>query len=142
MVQPVKGRDHRGVGDPGLLDDVSPIRIPALQWHGVPLPEGGPAAFVGVSHGGDANTRIASGKVGVQLPAVAGAYDYEGDLAGHVDPLWVELVRQALAILSGDETDRAVERLREVLAAHYRAEHGVVFESRSWLITARRSHRH
>jgi SAM-dependent methyltransferase len=48
----------------------------------------------------------------------------------------------ALATLSGDETDRAVERLREVLAAHYRAEHGVVFESRSWLITARRSHRH
>ena len=48
----------------------------------------------------------------------------------------------ALATLSGDETDRAIERLREVLAAHYRAEHGVVFESRSWLITARRSHRH
>ena len=48
----------------------------------------------------------------------------------------------AFATLSGDETDRAVERLREVLAAHYRAEHGVVFDSRSWLITARRSHRH
>ena len=48
----------------------------------------------------------------------------------------------ALATLSGDETDRAIERLREVLAAHYRAEHGVVFDSRSWLITARRSHRH
>jgi SAM-dependent methyltransferase len=47
----------------------------------------------------------------------------------------------ALATLSGDETDRAVERLREALTAHYRAEHGVVFESRSWLITARRSHR-
>ena len=48
----------------------------------------------------------------------------------------------ALATLSGDEPDRAVERLREVLAAHHRAEHGVVFDSRSWLITARRSHRH
>jgi hypothetical protein len=45
----------------------------------------------------------------------------------------------AFATLSGDETDRAVERFREVLAAHYRAEH---FDSRSWLITARRSHRH
>lgn len=47
----------------------------------------------------------------------------------------------ALATLAGEETDRAVERLREALAAHYRAEHGVVFDSRSWLITARRSHR-
>ena len=47
----------------------------------------------------------------------------------------------ALATLSGDETERAVERLREALAAHYLAENGVVFESRSWLITARRSHR-
>jgi SAM-dependent methyltransferase len=44
----------------------------------------------------------------------------------------------ALATLNDDETDRAVERLREALAAHYRAEHGVVFDSRSWLITARR----
>jgi SAM-dependent methyltransferase len=46
----------------------------------------------------------------------------------------------AIATLDGDETDRAVERLREMLAAHYRAEHGVVFDSRSWLITGRRSH--
>jgi hypothetical protein len=29
MVQPIQGRDPGGVGDPGLLDDVSPIRIPA-----------------------------------------------------------------------------------------------------------------
>src|SRR5215204_1069480 len=60
----------------------------------MPLCEAGPAALIGVSHGGDANTRIAGGKVGIQLPAVAGAHDHEGDLAGHVDPLWLELVRQ------------------------------------------------
>lgn len=47
----------------------------------------------------------------------------------------------ALATLNDDETHRAVERLREALSAHYRAEHGVVFDSRSWLITARRNHR-
>ena len=46
MVQPVQGRDHGGISDPGLLDDVSPIRIPACRWHAVPLCEGGPAAFV------------------------------------------------------------------------------------------------
>ena len=44
----------------------------------------------------------------------------------------------ALASLSGGEAARAVERLREMLAAHYSDEHGVGFDSRSWLITARR----
>jgi hypothetical protein len=45
----------------------------------------------------------------------------------------------ALASLSEAEAARAVERLRETLAAHFDAERGVVFDSRSWLITARRS---
>jgi SAM-dependent methyltransferase len=45
----------------------------------------------------------------------------------------------ALATLHGEETDRAVERLREALATHHRPGLGVVFDSRSWLITARRS---
>ncbi len=44
----------------------------------------------------------------------------------------------ALARLSDDEAARTVERLREVLAAHYSDERGVALESRSWLITARR----
>jgi SAM-dependent methyltransferase len=44
----------------------------------------------------------------------------------------------ALATLSDGEAARTVERLREMLAAHYGDEHGVVLDSRSWLITARR----
>jgi SAM-dependent methyltransferase len=44
----------------------------------------------------------------------------------------------ALARLSDGEAARAVERLREMLAAHYSDERGVVLDSRSWLITARR----
>jgi hypothetical protein len=44
----------------------------------------------------------------------------------------------ALASLSDDEAARAVERLREMLAAHHSDEHGVALDSRSWLITARR----
>jgi SAM-dependent methyltransferase len=44
----------------------------------------------------------------------------------------------ALASLSEGEAASAVERLRELLAAHFDAERGVVFDSRSWLITARR----
>jgi hypothetical protein len=44
----------------------------------------------------------------------------------------------ALASLSDREAARTVERLRETLAEHYSDERGVVLDSRSWLITARR----
>jgi SAM-dependent methyltransferase len=44
----------------------------------------------------------------------------------------------ALASLGDGEAARTVERLRETLAAHYSDERGVVLDSRSWLITARR----
>jgi SAM-dependent methyltransferase len=44
----------------------------------------------------------------------------------------------ALASLSAAEAARTVERLRETLAAHYSDDRGVSFDSRSWLITARR----
>jgi hypothetical protein len=54
----------------------------------VPLSEGDSAALVGLSHSGNANTRIAGGKVGIHLAAVAGTYDHQGNLASHVDPLW------------------------------------------------------
>jgi SAM-dependent methyltransferase len=44
----------------------------------------------------------------------------------------------ALATLNQDETNRTIDRLREALAAHHSDENGVTFDSRSWLITARR----
>jgi SAM-dependent methyltransferase len=44
----------------------------------------------------------------------------------------------ALASLSDGDATRTLERLRELLAAHYSDDRGVVFDSRSWLITARR----
>jgi SAM-dependent methyltransferase len=44
----------------------------------------------------------------------------------------------ALASLSDGEAGGAVDRLREMLAAHYSEQRGVVLDSRSWLITARR----
>jgi SAM-dependent methyltransferase len=44
----------------------------------------------------------------------------------------------ALATLSDAERVRALTRLREMLAAHYSDEGGVMLDSRSWLITARR----
>jgi SAM-dependent methyltransferase len=50
-----------------------------------------------------------------------------------------ESTSAALATLSDGEAARTVERLREMLAAHHSDEHGVALDSRSWLITARRS---
>ena len=44
----------------------------------------------------------------------------------------------AFAGLSDGDAARTVARLRDMLAAHHSDEHGVVFDSRSWLITARR----
>jgi ubiquinone/menaquinone biosynthesis C-methylase UbiE len=44
----------------------------------------------------------------------------------------------ALASLNNGEAARTVERLRETLAAHCSDERGVVLDSHSWLITARR----
>ena len=46
--------------------------------------------------------------------------------------------KAALATLSDGEAARTVERLRATLASHHSDERGVAFDSRSWLITARR----
>jgi len=46
---------------------------------------------------------------------------------------------KALASLSEVEAARALERLRATLASHYTDEQGIALDSRSWLITARRS---
>ncbi len=42
----------------------------------------------------------------------------------------------ALARMSRDDATRAVDRLRETLERHHDHRQGIVFESRSWLITA------
>jgi SAM-dependent methyltransferase len=47
-------------------------------------------------------------------------------------------VSAALEDMSHDDAAQAVDRLRETLEAHYGDNHGVAFDSRSWLITARR----
>ena len=44
----------------------------------------------------------------------------------------------ALAGMNDGEAARTVERLRAMLAAHYSEQRGVLLDSRSWLITARR----
>jgi SAM-dependent methyltransferase len=70
---------------------------------------------------------------------------HEPVLYGHDLEAALALVRgfqntsTALASMSDGEAARAVERLRAWLAANYSDEHGVALDSRSWLVTARRS---
>lgn len=47
-------------------------------------------------------------------------------------------VSAALEGLSHEDATRAVDRLREILEAHYGDDEGVAFDSGSWLITTRR----
>jgi SAM-dependent methyltransferase len=49
-----------------------------------------------------------------------------------------QTVREALAPLSPADAARALERLRETLERHRTDRDGIVFDSRAWLITARR----
>jgi SAM-dependent methyltransferase len=46
-------------------------------------------------------------------------------------------VSESLARLDADARDRALERLRDVLAARRRGDCGVAFDSRAWLVSAR-----
>jgi SAM-dependent methyltransferase len=64
---------------------------------------------------------------------------YGPDVAGALE--WVtgfSDVSEVLSSLDAQARDRALQRLREVLAAHRRDERGVVFASRAWVVSARR----
>jgi hypothetical protein len=63
---------------------------------------------------------------------------YGADVAAALE--WVRGFRdvsESLSRLDPDARDRALERLRDVLAAHRRGERGVAFDSRAWLVSAR-----
>jgi SAM-dependent methyltransferase len=64
---------------------------------------------------------------------------YGHDIAAALDFVrGFQNVSAALASMSDSDAARAVERLRETLAAHSSDDQGVALDSRSWLITARR----
>ena len=75
----------------------------------------------------------------VELADVREPMFFGRDVAEALD--WVggfEYVRETLAGLDPAARDDAVERLRMTLAAHHSPDRGVVFDSRAWLLTARR----
>jgi ubiquinone/menaquinone biosynthesis C-methylase UbiE len=89
----------------------------------------------------DATTRIfeRAGFADVRFEDVDEPVFYGPDVDGALE--WVHGfsdVRDHLSSLAPEARDRALHRLREVLAAHSRDDRGVVFASRAWLVTARR----
>src|SRR5215217_995551 len=104
------------------------------------------------SHGSRARTPFSLGDAEATAGILEGAgFDgvrfedvHEPVLYGHDLEAALAFVRgfqntsTALASLSDGEAARTVQHLREMLAAHYSDERGVVLDSRSWLITARR----
>jgi SAM-dependent methyltransferase len=80
----------------------------------------------------------AAGLTGVTFTDVHEPVFYGQDVAAALD--WVRSftsTRETLGRLDPDAAARALERLRELLAAHL-SEDGVWFDSRAWIITARR----
>ena len=78
-----------------------------------------------------------AGFTGVAFDAVDEPVYYGADVAEALE--WVcgfSDVHTTLARLDPAERDRALERLRDALAAHHSDDHGVVFGARAWLVTA------
>jgi len=88
----------------------------------------------------DATTRILerAGFADVRFEDVDEPVFYGPDVAEALE--WVcgfRDVEDVLSSLDPEARDRAVQRLREVMTAHRQDDRGVVFASRTWLISAR-----
>ena len=113
--------------------------IDAALGDGVQPPQPGSDPFSLGDAEATARILVAAGFDGVQCEAVHEPVLYGPDLdAALAFVRGFQDTSAALASLSDGEAARAVERLREMLAAHYSDGRGVVLDSRSWLITARR----
>lgn len=80
----------------------------------------------------------AAGFTGVRITDVREPVCYGADPDAAVDAvLALRMANDLLVHLDAEETERALDRLRSVMAAHTTAD-GVWFDSRAWLITAAR----
>jgi SAM-dependent methyltransferase len=81
-----------------------------------------------------------AGFTGVRLEHVHEPIFYGSDGAAALEFVrGFQSTREALATMSPDDADRALERLRELMDAHHTPDDGVVFDSRAWIITGRRA---
>ncbi len=78
-----------------------------------------------------------AGFAGIRFAEVREPVFYGADVAAALQlVLGFQDVRTALAGLDRAGAARAQERLRDTIAAHRSSEHGVLFDSRAWIITA------
>ncbi|HEX5117391.1 MAG TPA: methyltransferase domain-containing protein [Pseudonocardiaceae bacterium] len=78
----------------------------------------------------------AAGFTDVSVTDVSEPVWYGADPDAAVDAVLALRMADALAGLDAGETERALDRLREVMAAHQTTD-GVWFDSRAWLVTSR-----
>ena len=115
------------------------LAIDAALGDAARLPQPGADPFSLGDAAATAGTLEAAGFDGIRFEGV-----HEPVFYGHDVEAALAVVRgfqattAALARLGESAAPRTVERLRQTLAAHHRDERGVVFDARSWLITARR----
>ena len=80
----------------------------------------------------------AAGFTAVDLADVHEPITYGPDVDTAFDAVWnLRMAKEPFAALRPDEQARALDRLRDALAAHDTGE-GVWFDGRAWLVTARR----
>lgn len=99
---------------------------------------GGPEAFSLADPAVTKEILTAAGFAGIDVADVHEPVCYGPDVPAALD--WVRgfsCTAEALAGLDRPAADRALERLRDVLAAHRTAD-GIWFDSRAWLVTASR----
>jgi SAM-dependent methyltransferase len=102
-------------------------------------PEGSPAAFSLADPSTVDSILAAAGFTGIELTDVHESVFYGPDVAAALD--WVRgfsCTGETLARLDPAAAARVLGRLRDTLAAHA-GEDGVWFDSRAWLVTARRA---
>jgi SAM-dependent methyltransferase len=106
----------------------------------LPLPPAGaPGPFAFGDPGYTRGVLEAAGFTQLTLADVAASFFFGVDAEGAFDfAQSIGIVRGLLDDLEGDQRERALDELRAAIAAH-ETDEGVVFESKVWVITARRS---
>ncbi|MFQ6392333.1 class I SAM-dependent methyltransferase [Nocardia sp. KC 131] len=111
----------------------------ALVGGAPPAPAAGDGAFSLADPATVDGVLTTAGFTDVRVTDVSEPVYYGADPDAAVDAVPVlHMASDLLAQLDADETERALERLRMVMAAHSTTD-GVWFDSRAWLVTARRS---
>jgi SAM-dependent methyltransferase len=83
--------------------------------------------------------RVLAGFQDIEFEDIREPVFYGPDAAAGVEfVLAFQTTQDALAAMSPEDAERTLARLRALMDDHCTAEHGVAFDSRAWIVTARR----